>query len=506
MWRSAAALILILGQLPSVCAGEVNNARYYDKVRGAWLGKCIGGALGMPIECWHYSHIQNHYPSITGYIGYFDKGEWRGWSGLAASVNVPADNQWRHFCVRIDVPKFDSKSCYADVLIGRSVEFAKTPAKWEMRDVRFLRPQCSIAFTSDDWQTWLECRWTEQGTVAFDCDGERSWLRLSREKAKSLRLKPHDSVLLAFDARCESGDGLIGFALDYVTWADQKGFGPDDDTSYQIIALHALGTYGPDLSCKQIGREWLEHCPVISDRLAEGIALKWMREGTLPPKSGQHSSGEAVGGQMRGEIWGLLCPGRPDLAAEYARRDAVVSHCKNGVYGEQFIAAITSAAFVESDVRKLIDTGLSVIPSDSEYASVVRWMISSHDRNPEWRDTLKDLIDKYPHTCDPVYAEAGIVALALLYGNGDFSKSICIAASCGSDTDCNTANVGAILGCIHGARAIPARWTGPIDDTFRCFAKGLEDWKISELSKRICADGRRVMAFHGSGMKFTAAD
>ena len=339
------------------CAHAISDSAYYDKVRGEWLGKCIGGALGMPIEGWNYADIEKKYPSIDGYLGYFN---------------------------------------------------------------------------------------------------------------------------------------------------DKKGFGPDDDTSYQIVGLHTLETKGPDISCKDIGKDWVTLLPDISPALAEGLALQRMKQGIAPPESGVHKIGEAIGGQMKGEIWGLICPGRPDLAAEYARRDGVVAHCKNGVYGEQFIAAMIAQSFVESDPAKLIQTGLSVIPKDSQYAETVRWVIDMHAKFADYRDTRRELIAKYPHPCDPVYADAGVVTLALLYGGGDFDKSIRIAASCGSDTDCDTASVGALLGCIHGAKAIPAKWSDPIDDTFRCFVTGHENWKISELAKRICAMGRKVMAFHGSGSKFTS--
>jgi ADP-ribosylglycohydrolase len=321
--------------------------------------------------------------------------------------------------------------------------------------------------------------------------------------AKDMKLEPGDDLLVSFDAKWSSGDDRIGLALDYRTIEPGKGFGPDDDTSYQIIGLHALETYGPGLSSRQIGKEWLEHVPQIPDSLAEGLAMKRMRSGIEPPESGEHPIGEAIGGQMKGEIWGLICPGRPDLAAEYARRDGVVAHCKNGVYGEQFVASMISAAFYEKSISKLIETGLGSIPDSSKYADVVREVIAWHSKYPDWRDTRRELIAKYPNVCNPVYAEAGIVTLALLYGNGDFERSICIAASCGSDTDCNSATVGALLGCIQGFSAIPGKWKEPVGDSFTCFAKGYEQWSISELSKRICAAGKKTLEYHGRSMTFT---
>jgi len=325
-------------------------------------------------------------------------------------------------------------------------------------------------------------------------------MKLDPDHARTLALKPGDVVALAFEARWLSGDNRVGVAFDFRSREKRKGFGPDDDTTYQVVGLHAVETYGPDLSSKQIAAEWCAHLPQIPTALAEGLALQRLRNGIAPPESGEHPIGEAIGGQMKGEIWGLLCPGRPDLAAEYARRDGVVAHCRNGVYGEQFIAVMIAGAFHEHDLRKLLDLGMRYIPQDSQYARVIREVIAWRGQHPDWRDTRRVLLQKYPNICNPVYAEAGIVALALLYGGGDFEKTICIAASCGSDTDCNTATVGALLGCIHGAHAIPAKWKGPVDDDFRCFARGLEQWRISELANRICAAGRNILEYHGSGV------
>jgi len=484
-------------------ARRLTDAEYYDKVRGAWLGKCIGGALGMPVEGWRYPDIEKRYGKITRYVGYFTD-TWAGWSGIVRTAKIARDGMWHRSTVRVQVPQYDASASYAVPIIGMSHEFSTAPGAWEVRDLRITRPKVEFSSDAANWQAGDSCAWSAADIARFDYSGQRSWLRLEPDRARALALKAGDEIVLTMDARCVSGDNRIGFAFDFRSREKRKGFGPDDDTTYQIVGLHAVETYGPDLSCKQIGAEWCEHLPDITEALAEGLALKRMRAGIAPPASGEHPIGEAIGGQMKGEIWGLLCPGRPDLAAEYAHRDGVVAHCRNGVYGEQFIAAMMSAAFVEKDVRRVIDWGLRHIPADSKYAGVIREVIAWHDQYPDWRDTRRVLLVKYPDICNPVYGEAGIVALALLYGDGDFEKTICIAASCGNDTDCDTASVGALLGCIYGAHAIPAKWTAPIDDQFRCFARGLETWRISELAVRICAAGRRVVAYHGSGVRFSA--
>jgi ADP-ribosylglycohydrolase len=478
---------------------------YFDKVDGAWIGKCVGGALGMPLEGWSYPDIDRKYPAITGYTGYFSDA-WAGWSGLQTVAHIPTDGQWHALEVALPVPEFSETRTYVAPIIGMSLEYSTAPAAWEMRGLRIAEPVSGVAFDASAWPAAMGAAWPEPGTARFDFGGERSWIKMKPELARELALRPGQRLVMRFEARWVSGDDRIGFSLDYRSRELAKGFGPDDDTSYQIVGLHALESRGPDLSCRQIGEDWCELLPAITPALAEGLALERMRSGIAPPESGDHPIGQAIGGQMKGEIWGLVCPGRPDLAAEYARRDGVVAHHADGVYGEQFIAAMMSAAFTESDPRKLVEIGLAHIPAGSRYAETVRWVIELHDRYPDFRDTRREVIARYPTPCNPVYGDAGVVVLALLYGEGDFEKTISIAARCGSDTDCDTASVGALLGCIRGARALPRVWTDPIDDQFRCFVKGLETWSIAELAMRICSAGRQVLEFHGDAIRFTTPE
>ena len=80
---------------------------------------------------------------------------------------------------------------------------------------------------------------------------------------------------------------------------------------------------------------------------------------------------EQIGGQIFIDTWGLVTPGNPDLAAQYAAAAASVTHDGNGIYGGIFVAVCISWAFVEADMRKIIEKGLSYIPKDCEYARVV---------------------------------------------------------------------------------------------------------------------------------------
>lgn len=77
-----------------------------------------------------------------------------------------------------------------------------------------------------------------------------------------------------------------------------------------------------------------------------------------------------------------------------------------------------------------------------------------------------------------------IVSASLLYGNGDFGKSICMAVETGFDTDCNGATVGSVLGMANGIDSIDEVWKKPINDTLHTSIFGVATTKISERVKQ----------------------
>jgi hypothetical protein len=169
----------------------------------------------------------------------------------------------------------------------------------------------------------------------------------------------------------------------------------------------------------------------------------------------------------------LIAPGKPQLAAEYAEKAASVSHDGNGKYGGMFIAACIAAAFEEKEITRIIETGLSVIPADCEYARVTRDVMRFYEAHPEnWREAFKYVkanygYDKYPGHCH-IIPNSAVMILSLLYGEGDFSDTINICNMCGWDTDCNVANVGTIMGVRNGLEDIDEHWLKPINDFLCC--------------------------------------
>jgi len=203
---------------------------------------------------------------------------------------------------------------------------------------------------------------------------------------------------------------------------------------------------------------------------------------------------EWIGAQIRADMWGYVTPGMPEYGAELAYRDAVLSHVKNGVYGEMFVSAMISGAFTTSDVEEIVKIGLSEIPSRSRLSEMIRDVIMWRKKYNDWRESWRRINEKYGHY-HPVHTinNAALVLLGLLYGEGDFEKSITISVMGGWDADCNGATVGSILGVMLGADNLPEKWISPLNDRVESFVVGFNNCRISDLARRTFTIARNVL-------------
>jgi ADP-ribosylglycohydrolase len=260
----------------------------------------------------------------------------------------------------------------------------------------------------------------------------------------------------------------------------------DDDISGTFTFLRALPDYNNslDLTPAQIGQTWLNY--IIENRTVlwwgglgnstEHTAFLRLKDDISAPRSGSIAlNGKVVAEQIGAQIfidgWGLIAPGDPALAADLARRAASVSHDGEAIYGAQVIAALIAQAFIESDLDKLIDAAIALIPADSIIYRLIADVRAWHANDPQdWyaaRTKLADYYgyDKYGGNCH-IIPNHGLVILSLLYSQGDFQRAQTIVNTCGWDTDCNAGNVGCILGVRNGLAAFegPPDWRGPVAD------------------------------------------
>ena len=241
----------------------------------------------------------------------------------------------------------------------------------------------------------------------------------------------------------------------------------NDDLDLQLVWLRAIEDYGPySLNEQILGEYWISYIPPHWNEY--GIGKNNMRAGLLPPMSGEYENPwkHSNGAWIRTEVWACMAPGCPDIAIKYARMDASVDHgAGEGTYAAIFVAAIEAAAFVIHDLRELIDIGLSKIPADCRMARSINLLLDCYDKGIDWKETRRILVED---SSDLGWFQAPVnVAfsmLGLLYGEGDFKKSMILAINCGDDTDCTGATLGSIFGILNGTAGIPEDWKRHIGD------------------------------------------
>lgn len=314
---------------------------------------------------------------------------------------------------------------------------------------------------------------------------------------------------------------------------------PNDDLDIQLLWLIALEERGLGLDAKTLGEYWLTF---VTPHWSEyGIGKINMRCGLPAPLCGTHYNEykDSCGAYIRSEIWAAIAPGAPQIAAKYAYEDAILDHGDGeGTYAEIFTAAMQSAAFVESDLHRLVEIGLSYIPAECVTSQAVRFVMESHARGMDYLELRDEVLRKYrgcvsganPETGSEQDREKGlwdgrlgfdvpsnvaIVIIGMLYCGGDFEKLMRYTINCGEDTDCTAATAGAIFGIIHGQGGIPQKWLEPIGMSIKTGCLNLGELggygaeipaTIGELVERVIRIGNQVSLAYDQAAELVETD
>lgn len=287
----------------------------------------------------------------------------------------------------------------------------------------------------------------------------------------------------------------------------------DDDLNYMCLAVKLLEKAGVHFTTLDVGMNWLNSIPFLWTwgpehavylNLATAVGEHEVAEIDLEEVTGYLNPGvEYIGAQIRTDVYGYVCPGNPDLAAELAWRDAYLTHRKSGVYGAMWVAAMTAAAFTLIDMETVIRAGLAHIPHQSRFAEAIRRTMDWYHSDRDWRLTGRRIVEQYDqYGFEGAISNACVVAAGLLYGWGDgtaplaerFEHAITIAVQLAYDTDCNGATVGSILGLMLSVHALPVRWTAPLNDTLRTCVAGFGQERIGNMARRTYELSRIVRA------------
>ena len=268
------------------------------------------------------------------------------------------------------------------------------------------------------------------------------------------------------------------------------GMPMDDDTNYVALAQLVVERYGRDFTPWDMTRAWLATQPKDAYCTAERVAFLNFTMGLEPPYSAEYQNPyrEWIGAQIRGDYFGYINPGNPELAAEMAWRDACISHVKNGIYGEMFAAAMIAVAGVTSDLKDIVLGGLAQIPQTSRLHKDVMSVVTDWENGVPQEEAFANIHRQWDehiqHDWCHTNSNAMIVAASLLYGKGDYGKSICMAVETGFDTDCNGATVGSILGMAFGEGIIDEVWSKDIHNKLYTSIFGVGDVLISDCIEK----------------------
>ncbi len=265
----------------------------------------------------------------------------------------------------------------------------------------------------------------------------------------------------------------------------------DDDVNYTLIGFEVVKRHGADFTTLDVGHTWMQQLPICDTCTAERIAYRNLTNLVVPPRSATYRNPyrEWIGAQIRADYYGYANPGLPERAGEWAWRDASLSHVRNGIYGEMWVAAMLAAAYVLRDWKSVIHAGLAQIPAKCRLAEDINKIVNLHEQGATYdqvADAIHEQWDEHDHHgwCH-TNSNAQVVAMALLWGENDYETTICRSVMHGFDTDCNGATAGSLWGVMHGADAIPDKWAAPLNDRGQAGLRGWRQYIISDLAAKM---------------------
>ncbi len=244
-----------------------------------------------------------------------------------------------------------------------------------------------------------------------------------------------------------------------------------DDLYVEMTFAKVLDDLGLDATTQQFGEAFkvskyhLWHANAGARRaLNQGVSAPWSGH----PKYNFHAND--IDFQIEADFIGLMCPGLPQESNKYCDRVGRVMNYGDGLYGGMFVCGMYATAYFETDPRRVVEAGLRCLPAKSEYGRLIADVLRWHAQHPnDWRKVWQ-LIEEKWNRDDPcpdgflrdfnidAKLNGAYIAMGLLYGGGDFERTLEISTRCGQDSDCNPSNAAGILGVMLGYERIPAKF------------------------------------------------
>jgi hypothetical protein len=283
----------------------------------------------------------------------------------------------------------------------------------------------------------------------------------------------------------------------------------DDDWYYEMCAIRGFEKHGTGMTAAQLGEQWLENS--CGSWGSSQQALLNLQRGVKAPDCGHPRYNRlwfTIGPQFSADVYGALAPGLPNVAGRMAREYGHVNGYAEAVDGAVFMAAMVSLGFAEMDPRTIVRKAALMIDRSSPYRRCLDEIIDQADAGKGFEAIVAAIEDRwhieYPATNNAV-ANGGITAASIWFGEGDFWKTVNLAARAAdfTDADCNAANTAAVIGAMHGMKALPAELVAKFADRIAGDQMGgvkltpPVDERITELARRTAVVGEKVISEHG---------
>lgn len=266
--------------------------------------------------------------------------------------------------------------------------------------------------------------------------------------------------------------GAIGMAYEGVPYQPQMTANsinimdvPNDDLELQLVWLLGLERHGVKLSYSDLANFWKKDIQHGCDEYS--VAIHNIKHGIMPPESGKCDNffRDGMGATIRSEVWALAFANRPDAACHFAEMDASVDHWGDGVWAEIFMANVECKILSGASIKDAIIIATCEIPTNSRLRSALDLIIDLDKNQIDENEAKTKIINAlYHQNFTDCVMNVGFIVFALLWGNGEFIKTILLTVNCGRDTDCTAASCGAILGMAFGATIMPDELLGKLSD------------------------------------------
>lgn len=277
------------------------------------------------------------------------------------------------------------------------------------------------------------------------------------------------------DWNTDQGNEWHGAHIDFVL--DKEVWGADDDTDIEYIYQHAMETYDTYLlTGEQIRAQWLEHISPEEENflwVSNESAFNLMREeNMIPPVTSLpylNENWEMIDAQLTTEIFGLLAPTNPDIALDLSYLPIRTTAFSHSQYAAQFYvimhalaSSVDQGMSLRDQVLWLADSARTYIPESSYIAKMYDWVRNEYTNSTDkddWESVRDDFHDYYIEGGADNYnytafydcgSNFGFSIVSLLFGEGDFKRTVQIGTLSGQDSDNPTATWGGLLGFMYG--------------------------------------------------------